>query len=255
MRLEIQWKGGNFNSTELLLMTDFFARRTLTIYWIVAVIHCLFQYLQLPFVAVTKPMLIPLLFVYILVQDTDISKPTGKFIYYIGLILAFFGDVLLIIINDTFFLSGMIAYMLANLLFSISFLYLNRINLRSILPVGLTIGFLVFIGNAFYRFLQDDMGVYTYPILVYMVIISIMISCAVNAAGNYRFRRPVITYIVPGVIVFLFENILVALNKFHYERDKNIFVLVMFTYCLAQYLILKGMSVIYHTDKKHPIHT
>jgi uncharacterized membrane protein YhhN len=102
-------------------MEEFLNKRLLTIYWIVLLVHCTFQFFVLPYRAVTKPMLVPLLLTYLLLKDGNIGKPIGKSIFYIGLFLAFFGDVLLIIINDTFFLAGMIAFMLMNIFYSISF--------------------------------------------------------------------------------------------------------------------------------------
>jgi uncharacterized membrane protein YhhN len=226
-------------------MQAFFEKRTLTVFWLVLLLHCVFQYLQLPYVAVTKPMLTPLLFLHLLLHDNNIGYPKGKFIYYVGLILAFFGDVMLILINDTFFLSGMIAFMLMNLLYSFSFLQMNRLSKSSILPLTITVAFLVFIANAFYRFLGNEMGRYKVPVLVYMLTLAVMIAFAVNVAGNIRYKRAAINYLIPGVLVFLVENVLVAANKFHYDRDKDIFVIVMLTYGLAQYLIVKGMQKIY----------
>lgn len=226
-------------------MQAFFEKRTLTFFWLVLLLHCVFQYLQLPYVAVTKPMLTPLLFLHLLLHDNNIGYPKGKFIYYVGLILAFFGDVMLILINDTFFLSGMIAFMLMNLLYSFSFLQMNRLSKSSILPLTITVAFLVFIANAFYRFLGNEMGRYKVPVLVYMLTLAVMIAFAVNVAGNIRYKRAAINYLIPGVLVFLVENVLVAANKFHYDRDKDIFVIVMLTYGLAQYLIVKGMQKIY----------
>ena len=226
-------------------MQAFFEKRTLTIFWFVLLLHCVFQYWQLPYVAITKPMLTPLLFFHLLLQDNNIGYPKGKFIYYVGLILAFFGDVMLILINDTFFLSGMIAFMLMNLLYSFSFLQMNRLSKSSILPLSITLAFLAFIAHAFYRFLEADMGRYKIPVLAYMVTIAVMVAFAVNVAGNMRYRRAAISYLIPGVLVFLVENVLVAANKFHYDRDKDIFVVVMLTYGLAQYLIVKGMQKIY----------
>lgn len=226
-------------------MQSFFAKRALTIFWCILLLHCVFQYLELPYVAVTKPMLTPLLIFHLLLHDNNIGYPKGKFIYYVGLILAFFGDVMLILINDTFFLSGMIAFMLMNLLFSFSFLQMNRLSKSSILPVCITLAFLVFIAHAFYQLLEAEMGSYKIPVLVYMVTIAVMVASAVNVAGNMRYRKAAISYLIPGVLVFLVENVLVAANKFHYDRDKDIFVIVMLTYGLAQYLIVKGMQKIY----------
>lgn len=226
-------------------MQAFFEKRTLNIFWFVLLLHCVFQYWQLPYVAVTKPMLIPLLFLHLLLHDNNIGYPRGKFIYYVGLILAFFGDVMLILINDTFFLSGMIAFMLMNLLYSFSFLQMNRLSRSSILPLTITIAFLAFIANAFYQLMAAEMGAYKLPVLAYMFTLSVMVALAINVAGNMRYRRAAISYLIPGVLVFLVENVLVAANKFHYDRDKDIFVIVMLTYGLAQYLIVKGIQKIY----------
>ncbi len=226
-------------------METFLEKRTLTIYWVVLLIHCIFQHYQLPYVAVTKPMLVPLLFLNILLHDNNIGKPAGKFIFYIGLILAFFGDVLLILINDTFFLSGMIAFMLMNLFYSTSFLLMHPLKIKNSPVLMLTIAFLAFIGYAFFRFLGDSMGNYRIPIIAYMVTISIMVVLAVNVAANTRLRKAATNYLIPGVFIFLIENVLVAANKFHYDHDKDIFVVVMFTYGLAQYLMVQGIAKIY----------
>ncbi len=226
-------------------METFLKKRTLTIYWLVLLIHCIFQYYQLPYVAVTKPMLVPLLFLNILLRDTDIGKPTGKFIFYIGLILAFFGDVLLIFINDTFFLSGMIAFMLMNLFYSTSFLLMHPLKIKNSPILLLTAAFLGFIGYAFFRFLGDNMGDYRLPIIAYMVTVSIMVVLAVNVATNARLKKAATTYLIPGVFIFLIENVLVAANKFQYDCDKDIFIAVMFTYGLAQYLMVQGNDKVY----------
>lgn len=226
-------------------METFLYKRTLAIYWFVLFLHCFFQYLQLPFLVVTKSMLVPLLFLYVLLHDSNIGSTAGKLLFYIGLILAFLGDLLFILINDTFFLGGMIAFMLMNLFYSSSFLFIRKLSLRGMLPVLLSLAFMAFISNAFYRFLGKEMGNYQYPIFVYIITLSIMLSFAVNAAGSIQHRRAVVSYLVPGVFIFLVENVLVAVNKFHYDRNKDIVAVSMFTYGLAQYLIVKGMRKIY----------
>ena len=226
-------------------MQTFLYRRTLAIYWFILFLHCLFQYLQFPGLAVTKSLLVPLLFLYVLLHDPNIGSTAGKLLFYIGLILAFCGDVLFILVNDTFFLSGMIAFMLMNLFYSSSFLFIRKLSLHSMVPVLLSLGFMAFIGNAFYRFLGKEIGNYQYPILAYIITLSIMLSLAVNAAGSIQHRRAVVSYLVPGVFIFLVENVLVAVNKFHYDRNKDFFAVSMFTYGLAQYLIVKGMRKIY----------
>src|SRR3569623_44433 len=119
-------------------MEAFLRKRVLIIYWIVLLIHCILQHYHTTYVAISLPFLLPFLFLYLFLHDDNIGSPAPKFIFYIGLFLAYFGDVLLILINDTFFLSGMIAFMLMNITYSISFLLMTPIRLKKILPALLT---------------------------------------------------------------------------------------------------------------------
>lgn len=78
----------------------------------------------------------------------------------------------------------MIAFMLMNLLYSFSFLQMNRLSKSSLLPLSITQAFLAFIAHAFYRFLEADMGRYKIPVLAYMITIAVMVAFAVNVAGK-----------------------------------------------------------------------
>ena len=178
-------------------------------------------------------MLVPVLLLYLLLTDKNIGRPAGKLLFYIGLFLAFFSDVFLIIINDTFFLTGMIAFMLMNIFYSISFLQLNKFRLRKSLPVIIITVMLLITGYDLFRFLQDDMGDYKIPVMIYMFTVSVMIIAAVNIAGNNQYRKVALNYFIPGAFVFLIENVLVAINKFHFEGNKNIYLAVMVTYGVA----------------------
>jgi len=226
-------------------MEEFLHKRILTIYWIVLLVHCVFQYFVSPYRAITKPMLVPLLLTYLLLKDGNIGKPAGKSMFYIGLFLAFFGDVLLIIINDTFLLSGMIAFMLMNIFYSVSFLYLNKIRFRKILPFVLSLILLSIIAMGIYGFLKNEMGDYRMPVMIYLFTICFMIATAVNVVSDEQYKKIAYTYLVPGALIFMIENILIAFNWFHWGGDKNIYIAVMFTYGSAQYLMVKGILKAY----------
>jgi len=226
-------------------MEEFLHKRILTIYWIILLVHCVFQFFVLPYRAITKPMLVPLLITYILLNDGNIGKPIGKSMFYIGLFLAFFGDVLLILINDTFFLSGMIAFMLMNIFYSISFLYLQRLNLRKILPFAATLILVSVLGIIIFRSLAGEMGDYQMPVTLYLFTICLMIATAVNVLANEKYKKIALSFLVPGALIFMIENILVAFNKFHWGNDKDVYVAVMLTYGTAQYLMVKGILKAY----------
>jgi uncharacterized membrane protein YhhN len=208
-------------------------------------IHCVLQHFHLPYVAITKPMLVPLLLLHIILKDNNIGRPAGKFVFYIGLMLAFLGDVQLIIINDTFFLSGMIAFLFVNLFYSYTFLSLAQFRMRKVLPVLGTLILLCFLGEWLMSVIGNELGSYKPAIIAYMIAVSITTITAVNVAGNEKYRETATRFLIPAAIVFVIENGLVALNKFHYSNNKDLYVLVMLTYGLAQFLFVKGVLKAY----------
>lgn len=227
------------------IMEEFLNKRLLTIYWTVLLVHCVFQFFVLPYRAATKPMLVPLLLTYLLLKDGNIGKPIGKSIFYIGLFLALFGDVLLIIINDTFFLAGMIAFMLMNIFYSISFAYLNRPRLKSIFPFLLTIVLLTGVAIPIFGYLSPEMGDYRMPVMIYQFTLVLMVAFAVNILGNEKYRKVALQYLIPGALIFMIENILVAFNLFHWDKNKDVYIIVMLTYGTAQYLMVRGILKAY----------
>lgn len=227
------------------IMQAFFNKRILTIYWLVLLVHLVFQYFVLPYRAVTKPMLVPLLLTYLLLKDDNIGKPAGKFLFYIGLFLAFFGDVFLILINDTFLLAGMVAFMLMNLFYSISFLCLSPFRLSKSLPFFVSLVLLSSLAIWIYNGLAEGMGDYRMPVTIYLFSLIFLVGFAINVTNNERHRKTALRFLVPGTVIFMMENILVAVNLFMLDKDKDVYIAIMFTYGLAQYLIVKGMRQAY----------
>jgi uncharacterized membrane protein YhhN len=124
----------------MVMVLAFLQRRILGIYWLVLLVHCVFLRLGLPYVAVTKPLLVPLLLTHLLLRDNHIGRTPGKFVFYVGLLLALFGDVLLISINNTFFLSGMIIFMIVNICYAFCFLQVAGFKLHRPLVLAIDAG-------------------------------------------------------------------------------------------------------------------
>lgn len=234
-------------------MKRFKHTKILWLFWLDLLIHCVFQHYQLMYVAITKPLLVPLLMTFLFLNDDYIGSPTGKVIFYIGLFLAFFGDILLILINDTFFLSGMIAFMLMNVSYSISLTYIQPLQLKRWLPLSCTGIFLALLAFVFHALMKDEMGQYAMPVNLYMITVIIMILLAVNVVFNEEKKKIALQYLIPGVLIYLLENVLVAVNKFHFDHQKDIFTLVMLLYGLAQYLLVMGFAKIYLKVRSIPI--
>lgn len=234
-------------------MKRFIHTKFLWLFWLDLLIHCVFQHYQLIYVAITKPLLVPLLMTFLFLNDEYIGSPVGKVIFYLGLFLAFFGDILLILINDTFFLSGMIAFMLMNICYSISLTYIQPVQLKRWLPLSVTGILLAAVAYIFHSRMKSELGEYAMPINIYMVTVAVMVLLAVNVVFNKEKRKIALQFLIPGVLIFLLENILVAINKFHFDHQKDIFALVMLLYGLAQFLMVMGFSKIYLRVKSIPI--
>lgn len=234
-------------------MKRFIHTKFLWLFWLDLLIHCVFQHYQLIYVAITKPLLVPLLMTFLFLNDEYIGSPVGKVIFYLGLFLAFFGDILLILINDTFFLSGMIAFMLMNICYSISLTYIQPVQLKRWLPLSVTGILLAGVAYVFHSMMKAELGEYAMPINLYMVTVAVMVLLAVNVVFNKEKRKIALQFLIPGVLIFLLENILVAINKFHFDHQKDIFALVMLLYGIAQFLMVMGFSKIYLRVRSIPI--
>lgn len=230
-------------------MGDLLHRNIPVIYWIAVLLDCIFLHFNLPYAAITEPLLMPLLLLYLMLKDADIAKPAGKFIFYIGLIFAFLGDVFNIVINNqTFFLISIIAFMAMNISYCISFYCLNRLRLNNLRPVVITAGILFCVGYGFVHLLGKEMGELKSLIIVYLFIFGASISLAVNVAGNPGYRKTALRYLIPGTIILVIEHILLGLGLFYFNQSNDVYAAVVLIYALGQYLIVKGMLQIYpHT--------
>lgn len=131
------------------------------------------------------------------------------------------------------------------LFYSYTFLSLASFRMRKVLPVLASVILLSFLGEWLMGYLGNDLGDYKPAIIAYMIAIAITTVTAVNVAGNEKYREAARKYFIPAAIIFILENSLVALNKFHWNRDKDVFVVVMLTYGSAQYLFVKGILKAY----------
>lgn len=231
----------------------FLKKRILLIYWLLAIITSLGYYFQHPIIAITKPMLVPVLFGYLLLKDHYIGTPIGKLFFYIGMIFAFIGDVFLIIISDTFFLTGMIAFIFTNLCYGISLFYLNQRKIYSHSSMIMAYGFLLLLGYFYWHLLGKELKEYQIPVLIYMASLSFLFLMSVNLSGNAKLRKVAINYFIPGAVVYLMQNLILSINKFLPGGVGDNNGLSMFTYCVAQYFIVNGIywAYIYQIKRRN----
>lgn len=225
---------------------------TLILYWLVALLDVVFLYFDLPYVTVTATLLIPLLFLYILLNDDNIANPPAKLFFYGGLFLAFLGDVCqLVIQNQLFFISSLVAFMLMNICYSIAFYNLNRKGLKRPFPFLLTSLLLLIMAYVFLQILGDRVaGGYRFPLIMYMSTLIAMTALVINAANSEENYEVVVRYLLPGVLMFIIQNVIFAWNLFGEGGQSQGFVYSIIPYSIAQFLLAKGILKLYLKENK-----
>jgi uncharacterized membrane protein YhhN len=211
----------------------------LPVFLILLFIHCICIYAELDiWRSVTKLLLVPLLITYLLSQQKVFN---WKIRPVYGLFFSFLGDALLIGEGATFFLSGMIAFVLAHMNYSYFFLQLQPVkkDTRQVFVMSLIL--LLLFSSVVYYFLDGYLGAYQLPVLFYMLFISLMASLAVHTLTLVKFKSVALQYFIPGAILFVISDAILALNLFRFHEE-ILGVAVMLTYGLAQFFLTRGFE-------------
>jgi len=237
-------------------MKSFFTKWGLTLSLVVIIIHFLAQFLGEEYKlveAVSKAMFLPTLMMYLYFQGNVFNKP-GKNLVMMGLFGSFLGDVFLI--SKSLFIPGMLAFMTTHIF---NILFFNKINglnqpKSKILKTTtfILVGFCVFI----YFQLSGSMGNLIYPILVYMALICSAALMAVHVSNNKGTNIIANNFWIPGMLFFISSDTILAFNKFDWSINdpvENIGLVIMITYGLAQFLLVKGFQLYFTTAPKEAV--
>ena len=231
-------------------MKSFFTKWGLTISLIVISIHLISQFLGEEFRLVemiSKGLFLPSLMMYLYVQDNVSNKP-GKNLVMIGLFGSFLGDVFLL--SKSLFIPGMVAFMTTHIFNIIFFskIYGLKEPKSTLLKTStlILVGFCVFI----YFQLNEAMGNLIYPILVYMALICAAALMAVHVSKNKGTNIIANNFWIPGMLFFIASDTVLAFNMFDWSINdpiENIGLVIMITYGLAQFLLVKGFQMYFTT--------
>lgn len=184
----------------------------------------------------SKPLLMPLLIVYF-VFDTNSSVLSLKKWVILALVFSWLGDILLLFesLNSNYFIFGLIAFLIAHVFYIVLF---DQVRVRekfkqSLLPLlPIAIYYILLIS-----LLQPNLGGMQKPVSIYGLVISIMLSFAVDL---WRLKdKPASFLIISGALLFIISDSLLAINKFH-KQFEYAGIAVMSTYGIAQLLITLG---------------
>jgi len=184
---------------------------------------------------ITKPAIIGMLLVFFLKHSEVLDKNIKNWTIA-ALIFSWAGDILLIFEewHPELFMFGLISFLIAHIFYMLIFLKHRNTNKN---PLGFIILLLVYASGLFY-FLKNGLDEMLIPVIVYMLVILSMATAAFLRQGNTSKRSYILVFL--GAICFMISDSLLALNKFYNSFDYA-HISIMFSYALAQYLIILGI--------------
>lgn len=182
-------------------------------------------------IQIFKPfILISLLTLYV------ITSPLKNKRYIYALIFSFFGDVLLMFTGETYFIAGLISFLIAHILFiRIVIARISETTIGAIIfaafPFVIVFGLLIFS-------LLDVLNDMLLPVIIYGVVITTFGT--VSLIALLQNKSEMASYMFLGAVIFIISDATLAINKFYLPL--HFFeITIMITYVFAQFLIFKSM--------------
>ena len=185
---------------------------------------------------IAKPLLIPVL---MLLLFFTVSTVPGKKLLLVALFFSWMGDVFLLFeaSNKNFFIFGLASFLTTHICYIIFFLRIRSAIGSLLLKQPILILLVLAYGVALVWLLFPHLGELKLPVMVYAAVICTMLLCSLHVFK--KINSPANRWYVLGASAFVLSDSLLAINKF-YQPFAFAGVLIMLTYCAAQYFIVRG---------------
>ncbi len=216
------------------------------IFWFILAADCFLLYQeQHEYHGYLKAALMPVLIFYVFLNARKNHYLTSKSLVFSAMLFSWIGDLLLINNSNTFFLWGMIAFLIAHIFYIIFFRRLQPLNPLKATEATIATVVLIAIYYQLFKFLKPELAEapsLRVPIYIYAVVIGIMAVMATNVFSNKSRRSLSINFFIPGVALFIFSDIVLVLHKFKYTDTGFLEVVIMVSYGYAQCLLAQGFT-------------
>ena len=189
-----------------------------------------------PLQFITKPLLMPLLAIYLLLQTSSATSGLKAWIF-LALFFSWVGDMLLLFDErgPNFFLFGLSAFLVAQVFYIIFF---HNIRMREYIRGNALLLLLVIVYySILISVLSPYLGNMKLPVRIYGVVLSFMVMLAMHTMLGKNKRAAL--WMTMGAILFVVSDSLLAFNKF-FAAFNNAGLIIMLTYGLAQLFITEG---------------
>ncbi|MDY2586742.1 lysoplasmalogenase [Winogradskyella aquimaris] len=193
---------------------------------------------------IAKPAIVTSL-IFLFVKTSGSLTNSIRRITLLALGSSVLGDILLMFVDTSthFFTVGLVAFLLAHIMYILVFLR-HRNKQKS--AIGFVMLLLLYAVGLFYL-LQDGLGNMLIPVVIYMIVILSMTTTAFLRKGMVNTLSYNLVFL--GAILFMVSDSILALNKF-YQPIPLSEISIMLTYAAAQFLIILGILKITVTNPK-----
>jgi len=184
----------------------------------------------------TKPLLVPLLAIYLLLE-TNTTNSSLKAWIFLALLFSWVGDILLLFegSGSNFFLFGLSAFLVAQVFYIVFF---HNIRMREYIRGNALLLLLVIVYySILISVLSPYLGNMKLPVRIYGVVLSFMVMLAMHTVLGKNKKAAV--WMTTGAILFVVSDSLLAFNKF-FSAFNYSGLIIMVTYGLAQLFITEG---------------
>ena len=185
---------------------------------------------------ITKPLLMPLLAIYLLLR-TNTTNSNLKGWIFLALFFSWAGDIFLLFEErgSNFFLFGLSAFLVAQVFYIVFF---HNIRMREYIRGNALLLLLVIVYySVLINVLAPYLGYMKLPVRIYGVVLSFMLMLAMHTMLGKNKKAAL--WMTMGAILFVVSDSLLAFNKF-FSPFNNAGVVTMLTYGLAQLFITEG---------------
>lgn len=187
---------------------------------------------------IAKPLLVPALLM--LLFFTQSSVP-GKKLLITGLIFSWMGDVFLLLEykHALFFIFGLASFLTTHIFYITYFLRIRSANVSLLKKQPVLIALVLVYGVGLVWLLYPHLGDMKLPVIIYASVICTMLLCSLHVF--LKLNKKAAAHFLLGASAFVVSDSLLAINKF-YQPFAFAGVLIMLTYCAAQYFIVTGYT-------------
>ncbi|WP_053971714.1 lysoplasmalogenase [Mangrovimonas sp. ST2L15] len=188
-----------------------------------------------PYRIITKPLLVLSLIIFFLLRAKHLDG-ISKSLTLLALICSLTGDILLLFVEHTssFFLAGLVAFLLAHILYISTFLKRRNPYKKPYLLYALLASYAILI----FLLLKNHLGDFMVPVAIYMGVILVMAVTSFLRIKQVSASSFLLVFL--GAIFFLISDSILAINKFYTPLAMS-HLSIMFTYATAQLFIVLGL--------------